>query len=150
MPWERRTQKWEDSLEYNKAQRKLWAENGAVDCGIFFKGELVGKISLHEIDHANRRSSIGYWLSKDKTGNGIMTRCVAAILDYAFDELDLNHIHIKATPKNKASWAIAEKLGFVYEGTLRDDLWNHDHFLDMKLYGMRASEWKKIKEEKQK
>lgn len=147
LPWERRTQTWQDSLAFIKAQRKMCAENGTIDCGIFYKGALAGKVSLHEIDWPNRRSSLGYWLSKDMTGRGIMTQCVTAVLDYAFTELGLNHIHLKAAPENKASCAIAERLGFKHEGTLRDDLWNHDHFLDMNFYGMRAIEWEKLKSE---
>lgn len=148
LQWVDYTKSVEDTLEAGKKFRMAWAETGALQCGIWYKGKLAGMIGTHDIDHANKRSSVGYWLAKDYAGKGIVTQSVAAILDYAFNEVNLNHMTLRAATGNKKSRAVAERLGFTHEGTLRDYELNGDEFLNLEVYGMRASEWKKIKEEK--
>jgi len=50
---------------------------------------------------------------------------------------------LRAAAENKKSRAVAERLGFKHEGTLRDYEWLYDHFVDLAHYGIKASEWKK-------
>ena len=120
---------------------KLFAEKTELNAGIFFNGRLVGMITLQQIDWANRKASIGYFLAEDAQGHGIMTKSVAALLNYAFYYLKLNRIEIHCGVKNVKSQAIPEKLSFKKEGIIRDGEFLYDHFHDLYSYSMLAREW---------
>ena len=120
-----------------------FAENNGLNVGILYNGELVGSIGLHQIDWHNRMANIGYYLSKNAEGHGIMTRTVQSLLNYTFFTLGLNRVEIRCGVKNKKSRAIPERLGFVKEGIIRDGEQLYGNFHDLFVYGMLASEWKK-------
>jgi len=66
------------------------------------------------------------------------------VIDYAFNELNLNRVEMRCGVKNKKSRKIPEKLGFR-EGVARQSGWLHDHFAGYVIYGMLANEWHKSK-----
>jgi len=65
-----------------------------------------------------------------------------AIIEYAFKDLQLNRIEIRAGIHNRQSRAVPERLGFVNEGTARQAEWIYDHYIDHAIYGLLRSEWK--------
>ena len=67
----------------------------------------------------NKRTSIGYYLAFQK--KGIMTRCTKALIQYVYEEYDINRIEIRMSTKNKKSRAIPIRLGFTQEGILSDE-----------------------------
>jgi ribosomal-protein-serine acetyltransferase len=109
---------------------------------IFFKGKIAGAIDLFEINSHHHSAEIGYWLSKDHTGRGIVTRSVIRLLEHAFDELQINRVVIKCVPENLKSRAIPEKLGFVREGVERQGGWLNTRFVDHVVYSLLADEWR--------
>jgi ribosomal-protein-serine acetyltransferase len=118
-----------------------FAENSGLNVGILYNGELVGSIGLQQIDWHNSMTSIGYFLSKNAEGHGVMTRSVQALLNYVFFQLKLNRVEIRCGVKNKKSRAIPERLGFVKEGKLRDGEQLNGHFHDLIVYSMLARDW---------
>ena len=113
--------------------------------GIFLGGNYIGNMGLHEINRSNNSSEIGYWLSKDYQGRGIMTDCVRALTDFGFDELDLNRIYIRCASDNKKSRAIPERLGFVHEAVLQDGICLYGVYHDELIYGVVKRNWRKTK-----
>jgi RimJ/RimL family protein N-acetyltransferase len=88
--------------------------------GIFTadESEVVGGTGLH------RRSfegvlEIGYWISAGRAGQGLGTEATAAVARVGFEVAGAERIEIRVATENTASLAIARKLGFVEEGTLR-------------------------------
>jgi len=65
---------------------------------------------------------IGYWLRACATGNGYMTEAVQLLTDYAFTKLMANRVEIRCDERNIRSVAVAQRLGFVLEAQLRNDL----------------------------
>jgi len=120
---------------------KQFAENSGMNVGILYKGELVGSLGLHQIDWYNNMASVGYYLARKAEGNGIITRSVRALLNYAFYQLGLNRIEIRCGVKNTKSRAIPERLGFVMEGKIRDGELLNGHFHDLIVYGMLQRDW---------
>jgi ribosomal-protein-serine acetyltransferase len=49
---------------------------------------------------------------------------------------------MRCAVENKKSRKIPERLGFREEGTIRQAEWLHEHFIDLVIYGMLASEWR--------
>jgi len=109
--------------------------------GIFDNGKYIGNIGLHGIKQANRSGMIGYWLSEDNQGRGIITDCVRTLMDYGFCTLNLNRIYIHCAAGNIKSRAIPERLGFVQEGVLQDGEHLYGVFHDLVIYGMVKRNW---------
>lgn len=63
------------------------------------------------INWSNKTAYIGYWLGEEFQGNGIMTKVAKTLTDYAFNELNLNKVEIRAAVENEKSRAIPERLG---------------------------------------
>lgn len=110
--------------------------------GIFYKGELVGSIGFVLFKWTNRRTEIGYWISKDYEGRGIITKSCRELIKYAFEKLEMNRIEIHCATENTRSRAVPEKLGFKLEGILRQSEWRHTRFFDMAIYAILKEEWK--------
>lgn len=124
-------------------QAITWMAEGRMYLFYLWDGdEVIGSIDVHAIHPEHSSGGVGYWLSKDYTGRGIMTRAAQVIVDFAFAELGLNRVYLRCATGNHASCAIAERLGFRLEGILREEMRNRDHFDDMKMYAMLAREWR--------
>ena len=86
-------------------------------------------------------ADIGYWLARDSEGLGIVTRSTRSLIDYAFHEVGMHRISIRAEPDNKRSWSIPERLGFQFEGTQRHVCYWKDRWVDHKCYAMLKENW---------
>jgi ribosomal-protein-serine acetyltransferase len=129
--------------EFYRRNIQKFESGDQIHLRIVFNSKIVGGIDLFEIDSRYHRSAeIGYWLSKDHTGRGLVTRSVTRLLEHAFDEMKLNRVVIKCVPENLKSRAIPEKLGFVREGIERQGGWLHTRFVDHVVYSLLADEWR--------
>jgi len=142
LPWVDETKTIDDSRSFIKNSFQIYAERSGLTAGIFYKGNLAGIAGFNSFDWKNKIRYIGYWLATTYQGHGIMTRAVRALTDYAFHELQLNRVDIRAAYENKRSRAIPERLGFTEEGHLRQTEWLYDHYVDHVIYGMLANDWK--------
>ena len=109
---------------------------------IVYKGAVVGATGVRDLDSPNKAGEIGYWLAEDMQGRGIVTRTCRALLDYAFDELEINRMQIRVATGNTKSLAIPERLGLQFEGVLREAELVNGEYYDLALYSMLASEWR--------
>ena len=112
LPWLDNTTKVEDTIEFIKICLKGFAENKSLSTVILYKGKIVGVAGFNSINWSNKTAYIGYWLGEEFQGNGIMTKVAKALTDYAFSELNLNKVEIRAALENKKSRSIPERLGF--------------------------------------
>lgn len=83
--------------------------------------KVIGSVGLHkDMNRSGVNSKIlGYVLSKDYWGKGIMPEAVKAVIRYAFEEESLELISVQHFRFNDKSKRVIEKCGFKYEGTLR-------------------------------
>jgi ribosomal-protein-serine acetyltransferase len=119
------------------------SEGNAFDLGVYTDGKLIGSIGFNGIKESKRRAEIGYWLSEEYEGQGIMTDCVRALVDYGFKEMKLHRIEIRCSTNNVKSSAVPERLGFKLDGILRDHSFLYDHFESSKVYSMLEDEWER-------
>ena len=64
------------------------------------------------------------------------------MLQWAFDTLDLNRVQAEADTRNPASARVLEKLGFVLEGTLREDCVVNGEVSDSWVFGLLERDWR--------
>ncbi len=74
-----------------------------------------------------------------------MTAACRAMVNHAFDELNLHRVEIKCATGNRKSCAIPERLGFTKEGVIKDGEWLYDRFVDLVLYRMLDQEWESLR-----
>lgn len=141
MPWIGAVVSPGDTQGFIRSTLDQRARNDGYQCAIRVDGAIVGIVGHHGIDWPNRLTSLGYWLSADHQGRGIVTRCCRAMIDFAFEELDLNRVEISAAVENRASLAVIERLGLVSEGVRREAEWVHDRFLDLRCHAILRRDW---------
>jgi ribosomal-protein-serine acetyltransferase len=117
------------------------SENRGLQRAIVAGQRIVGMAGLPEIDWPNRSAGVGYWLDEAAQGQGVMTAAVAALVGHAFFSLHLNRVEIRADVENAQSRAVAERLGFTYEGTLRQSYRVvAERYSDDAVYSLLASD----------
>lgn len=142
MPWVAPSYSIEDARGFLKRSIERFARDGFFQAGVRYQGKLAGVIGFHEPNEMNKHISLGYWLSEDMQGRGLMTRACRAMVNYAINERGMNRVEIRCAPGNVRSRAIPRRLGFVEEGVIRQDQLLYDTYDDSVVYGMLASEWK--------
>lgn len=140
LPWIDFTKQVSDSEEFIKSTMKQFGNNDGFQAGIWYQGELAGVIGLHAINWTNRSTSIGYWLGEEFQGNGLMTAACQAVIDYCFNELQLERIEIRAAAENTKSRAIPERLGFEKEGCIRHAENLYGRYVDHYIYGLLSTD----------
>ena len=109
-------------------------------CARTARNELLGAISLH-LSLAHAHAEIGYWIGVSAWGKGFATEAARALTDYAFAELRLHRVQGRHLTRNPASGRVLQKLGMRLEGVHRDAYRRWDHFEDVAVYAVLASEW---------
>lgn len=97
----------------------------------------VGSIGVFRKDNVHRLTAeMGYYISEEYWGKGIVTEAVRLVSAYIFENTDIVRIFADPYDFNTGSCRVLEKAGFVYEGTLRKNALKNGQIIDMKLYAI--------------
>jgi RimJ/RimL family protein N-acetyltransferase len=105
-------------------------------------GAFIGWCSLSRWNPDFRSASLGYILDEPAWGHGYATEAARAVLQWAFDNLDLNRVQAETDTRNVASAHVLEKNGFMREGTLREDCIVNGEVSDSWVFGLLRREWR--------
>lgn len=107
-------------------------------------GELVGSSRFYEYDAKHQRAAIGYtWLNPSVWGTGVNDSLKHAMLQFGFDDLNLNRIAFYIDDRNGRSRRALLKLGAKEEGLLRQHMVLPDGFVrDTAVFSIISSEWR--------
>jgi len=144
LPWLDNSTGIHDSARFISRSMEQAIDDNGFTFGIVCDGALAGVIGQHYLDLFNRRTELGYWLDAAHQGRGIVTRSTARLTDYAFAAQDCNRVILHCAVGNFKSRAVAQRLGFVQEGVLREAEWLYDHYVDLVVYSMLKSHWQKL------
>lgn len=134
--------------EFIDRYARRWERQAALLVNIACGKSLAGMAVYRTIDGSNRRAEIGYALDEDFRGRGLATRVTRALIDYAFDALDLHRVVIVCASGNLPSRAIPERLGFQHEGTSREASYLRGSFIDLEHYGLLRREWQTVSDDR--
>jgi RimJ/RimL family protein N-acetyltransferase len=97
-----------------------WATDQNHTLGAFRKdnGLLVGSTCLFVVSRGVYE--LGYWAVREQRGRGYTVEAARALCDWGWATLDVHRIEWWAMVGNTGSRAVAERLGFTVEGTLRN------------------------------
>ncbi|RMH71106.1 MAG: N-acetyltransferase [Gemmatimonadetes bacterium] len=141
LPWVDGSKTVADSLDFIQRSAQQWADNRGFQACILFKGNIAGMIGFHRVDWQDHKCEIGYWLRADLQGQGIVTKCCQALVDFAFTEWQMNRVEIHCGAGNIKSQAIPVRLGFVQEGIQRQAAKLRDQFVDHVIFSQLRDEW---------
>lgn len=122
----------------------------AIPLVLIYQEQLVGMCDLDIKSPVVRNAELSYWLAEKAQGKGLMTLACETLIHYGFVQAQLNRIYLRfkhhapTGQENTRSRAMAERLGFTYEGIEREGGMTQGVFMDMVCYSMLAREWQAI------
>jgi len=131
------TKSLEQTKEYFKNKIESCRNNEGFYFGIFLKetDELIGHISVREIDWTVPKGELAYFIFSDFSGRKYSYEALESFRDWCISEKGLLRIFLKIAPDNIASKKVAEFCNFELEGLLRNDYRKRQEILtDMLLY----------------
>ena len=110
-------------------------------------GKILGTTSYHDILENVKRYEIGYtWYAKSAQRTHVNTTCKLLLLEYAFEQLDVNTVGLRTDQFNFKSQRAIERLGAKKDGIIRGDALRKDGTIrDTVMYSIVKGEWNNVK-----
>lgn len=133
---------------YSRADLVRWVEfhNDSTDEVLWViansDDECVGHVGLYQIDHRVGGAEFGILIG-DATyrGRGLGRACTQFCIDYAFDRLNLNRVHLRVLTSNEGAAHLYRSLGFRDEGCLRQAQFRNGRYVDVLIMSLLRSEY---------
>ncbi|SDZ41556.1 ribosomal-protein-alanine N-acetyltransferase [Evansella caseinilytica] len=109
-------------------------------------GSFIGTIDFVWWKPLHHSAEIGYVLSHDYWGKGIMAEAVGKLLSFGFEKMDLVRIQARCFVENIGSQRVMEKAGMSYEGLIRKGLFVKGKHRDLLMYSIIKEEFQALKE----
>lgn len=106
--------------------------------------KVIGSIRVYPDNNRGKlfAKTINYVLSEDYWGNGYMTEAVKRIIEYLFEELNIDLLSAFHYPNNDKSKKVLEKCGFEYEITIEQGSTRYDgQVFDAVCYSILNSDY---------
>jgi [ribosomal protein S5]-alanine N-acetyltransferase len=127
----------ESKLRSEFAETGLWQREEGCLLIVTPDGEIAGHIEFFKPVNYWDAFELSYLLyGKRFAGHGYTTEAVQLVVDYLFGAKKMHRIQLDIVPENAASRRIAEKCGFVLEGTMRGALFNGGRNQDILIYSL--------------
>ena len=92
---------------------------------------VVGAIGLRHINWVNRNGKLIVYIHWPDRGNGYGPEAIEIFCKYCFERLNLHKIYLDVLDHNSAAISVYEKVGFVKEGTLKDQAFINGRYNNM-------------------
>ena len=97
-------------------------------------GQHIGNVWLWDIDRRNHKAELRVVVGDTGArGHGLGSEAIDRLCRRGFDQLNLHRIYSYVLGINPTGRRAFERAGFALEGTLRDDRWTGDGFVDAHL-----------------
>jgi RimJ/RimL family protein N-acetyltransferase len=111
----------DDIRESIRRSQTQWALRESFSMGLFLlDGTLIGDLRLRPTNWQIPAFDIAYWLRPDATGHGYAAEAVRLLTSFAFERLGAQRVAISCDPANTRSASVAQRLGYLLEGRLRN------------------------------
>lgn len=130
------------TLEETKEQMELYEASKKNQTGKWWavcsadKNYFYGIGGLYSLNKKHQKAEIGFWLLPEYWGKGIMAEAMREICLYGFKNLNLHRIEGFVETENINCKKAIEKLGFIYEGTMRECEIKNGDFISLDIYAI--------------
>lgn len=126
---------------------RFYSQPGVYAIELKDSGKCIGCISLEVIPN-HEKCNFGYVLNRNYWNRGYMTEALQAILNFVFDELEINRVEATHYEGNEGSGKVMEKCGLHKEGYAIQEVKIKGVFHDTIHYGITRTQWETRKREK--
>lgn len=103
--------------------------------------EVIGSISVVEMDEKIEMAEIGYCIGKKWWHQGITSEALSALIDFLFNEVGVNRIQAKHDINNPHSGLVMKKCGMKLEGINKSAGLNNQGICDTAIYAILKNEY---------
>ncbi|MCP4673704.1 MAG: GNAT family N-acetyltransferase [Desulfobacula sp.] len=134
LPWLDHNKTVDDTREFISTSLCDYAEQRSMIHVIVDEGRICGVCGFNSINRTIKAGFIGYWISQQSQGKGLISKACIALETIGFDRLELNKIEIHIAQENASSRAVAEGLNYQNTGIILDAEWLYNHYVDHAIY----------------
>jgi RimJ/RimL family protein N-acetyltransferase len=142
LPWAKTMPTLEDARQKNRDSLAKFVAGSAYSFRIYSKAgsEFLGVLGLEPQDPDVPSFELGYWLRTSFTGRGFTTEAISGLLSLAQGQLQARRIQVRVDERNSRSWRILQRLGFDWEGTMKNCARdNNGDLVNMRLFAKTAT-----------
>lgn len=117
-----------------------WATNNCPSTlfAIVVDGKASGGIGIHpQTDILRTNAELGYWLSEEYWGKGIVTEAIRQIIPVAFERYPITRLFGRVFSNNLPSQKALQKAGFVLEAQFQQTILKNGVFLGELIFAYR-------------
>jgi RimJ/RimL family protein N-acetyltransferase len=125
-----------------------WSMRESFSVGLFLRsnGVLLGDLRLRPTSWQVPAFDIAYWLCPEAQGHGYASEAVSLVTNFAFDRLKAQRVAITCDPRNTRSARVAERLGYVLEGRLRNSAVGPDSQpCDLLIFALIPDDYRRVR-----
>ena len=141
LPWVQHALTLNDEQDYIRHTHKGWDDATLFDFSILRQdtGAYCGNVGVHHLRWEHGGAELGYWVSGEHEGQGLVADAVRTVQAALFD-LGIRRIEIRCDPGNERSQAIPKRLGYTFEGCLRQNLRVGEEWRDTLVFSLLVGE----------
>ena len=147
MPWYDKHGSVADTLAYIRRTQAEFLLREGFHMGIFsLAARFLGGCGLHARDWTIPAFEIGYWIRKSEEGKGYVSEATRLLTICAFETLGAQRVLIRCNARNRRSARVAERLGYVLEGTIRHaERDTSGNLADMLWFSLIPEEYQRVR-----
>lgn len=128
----------EETEEQMDWYERLWNERTGIWWGICKKGgnKLIGACGFNNYEEQHQKAELGYWLLPTHWRQGFASEAIKPVLEFGFEQMQLQRIEAFVEFGNKASGHLLEKFNFMHEGTMRNCEFKNGKFISVLIYAL--------------
>jgi ribosomal-protein-serine acetyltransferase len=134
LAWPRFIETVHDTVAFLENSRKDHQDGLSKTFIILLDDVPCGTLSFNNIDANNKTVELGYWLSPQAQGQGILTQCIEVLIKHSSSDGAVQRFVIKCITSNKGSNGVARRCGFEHEGVLKKAEQLNGIFYDQNIY----------------
>ncbi|HRB05896.1 MAG TPA: GNAT family N-acetyltransferase [Niabella sp.] len=129
-----------DTLEATKTQMIWFSNLEKTGTGLWWaicdlnNQRFFGAGGFNNVHKDFRKAEIGFWLMPPFWGQGIMKEAMPLICQYGFEKMGLHRIEGFVETENQHCKKAISKIGFEYEGTMRDCETKNGRYISLDIY----------------
>jgi [ribosomal protein S5]-alanine N-acetyltransferase len=134
------------TFEATKAQMDYYRDMQVNNTGCWWKvvskerGEKIGAVGFNNYNKQHNRTELGYWLLPEFWGQGIVTEVLPAVIDFIFHQKRVHRIEALVETGNTASEKVLMRLGFIYEGCMRDCEIKNGTYISLSIFSLLSTD----------
>ena len=132
--WHVRSMSEDEAKRWAMSWSERWTEETGAGWAIVVQDTLIGRVGLRTINLAEGVGEAAFWVLPAARGRGIAPRALDAVTAWMFAHVGLHRIELLHSTANRESCRVANKAGYLVEGTKRQHGLHADGWHDMHLH----------------